>query len=114
MPTLIHNPRCSKSRQAKELLDKAGVKYDVVEYLKNPLGKNELQDLLKKLGLKPHEVLRTKEIEYKGLGLDKPGVSDERILDALVSNPVLLERPIFVKGNQAVIGRPTERIKELL
>ena len=112
--TLFHNPRCSKSRQAKQLLDATGVEYQTVEYLKTPLTKGEIKDVLAKLGLKPRDILRTKEPEYQGLGLGDPSVSDEKILSAIESNPVLLERPIFIKGNKAVIGRPPERVKELL
>lgn len=111
---LIHNPKCSKSRQAKELLAEKGVDFEVREYLKTPLTKAELAELAKKLGVKPRDMLRTKEDAYKARRLDREGVSDEQILTAMAEEPVLLERPIVVKGNRAVIGRPTEKILEIL
>lgn len=111
---LIHNPKCSKSRQAKDLLAEKGVAFEVREYLKTPLTKAELADLAKKLGVKPRDMLRTKEDAYKERGLDREGVSDDQILAAMAEEPVLLERPIVVKGNRAVIGRPTEKILEIL
>lgn len=111
---LIHNPKCSKSRQAKELLTAKGVAFEVREYLKTPLSKAELADLAKKLGVKPREMLRTKEDAYKARKLDRENVSDEQILSALAEEPVLLERPIVVKGNRAAIGRPTEKILDVL
>ena len=108
-----HNPRCSKSRQALALLKENGVEPEVVEYLKKPLDEASLRGLLTKLGLKAHDILRTKEDEYKQLGLasDTP---EEEILAAILQHPILLERPIIVKGNAAVIGRPPENVHELL
>lgn len=115
MPTqLIHNPKCSKSRQAKELLVEKGVDFEVREYLKTPLTKAELADLAKKLGVKPREMLRTKEDAYKARKLDRPDATDDQILSAMAEEPVLLERPIVVKGSKAVIGRPTEKILDIL
>ena len=111
---LIHNPKCSKSRQAKELLEEKDVDFEIREYLKNPLSKAELAELAKKLGVSPREMLRTKEDAYKARKLDKPGVTDDQVLDAMAQDPVLLERPILVKGKKAVIGRPTEKLEELL
>jgi arsenate reductase len=108
-----HNPRCSKSRQVLALLKENGVEPEVVEYLKTPLDEEALCDLLTKLGLKAHDILRTKEDEYKQLGLS-PDTPEEEILTAIVQHPILLERPIIVKGNAAVIGRPPENVHELL
>jgi len=112
--SIYHNPKCSKSRQALELLKEKGYDPDVIEYLKTPPDAATLKLLLKKLGIGPRQVLRTKEAEYRELGLDDTGLSDEQIIDAIVNTPKLLERPIVVRGNQAAIGRPTEAILALL
>ena len=110
---IYHNPRCSKSRQALELLRENGVEPKVNEYLKTPPDEAALRDLLKKLGLCTHEILRTKEAAYVSCGLS-PESSEAEILSAIVARPILLERPIIVKGNRAVIGRPPENVRELL
>lgn len=111
---LIHNPRCSKSREAKALLDEKGVDYEIVEYLKEPLTKAELAALAQKLGLSPRDMVRKKEEAYAKHKLDRPGATDDDFLEAMAEDPVLLERPILVKGKKAVIGRPTEKLEELL
>jgi arsenate reductase (glutaredoxin) len=111
---LLHNPRCSKSREAKALLEGEGVDFEVVEYLKNPLSLAELKDLQKCLGVPAADMVRKKEDAYKARGLDKPGVTEEQILKAMAEDPVLLERPVLISGKKAVIGRPTERLRELL
>ena len=110
---IYHNPHCSKSRQALALLKENGVEPEVVEYLKKPLDEAALRGLLTKLRLEAHDILRTKEDEYKQLGLS-PATPEEEILTAIVQHPILLERPIIVKGNRAVIGRPPENVRELL
>lgn len=112
--SIYHNPKCSKSRQALELLKEKGYDPDVIEYLKTPPDAATLKQLLEKLGIGPRQVLRTKEAEYRELGLDDTGLSDDQIIDAIVNTPKLLERPIVVRGNQAAIGRPTEAILPLL
>ena len=109
---IYHNPRCSKSRQTKQLCEEAGAELEVVEYLKTPLDQSEIQALLDKLGLKPHEVIRTKEEAYSQLQLS-PDSSEEELIAAIIKYPILLERPIVVQGKQAVIGRPPENVKEL-
>ncbi len=114
MNKLLHNPRCSKSRQAKELLEEAGVSFEEVQYLKEPLTVDELRRLTQQLGISPIEMVRTKEEPFKKHGLDKEGVTDEQVLAAIAADPILLERPIFIKGDKAVIGRPPERVNELL
>ena len=110
---IYHNPRCSKSRQSLALLRENGVEPGVIEYLKTPPNKTALRDLLAKLGLAAHEVLRAKENEYAECDLSAES-SKEKILTAIVANPILLERPIIVKGNRAVIGRPPENVLALL
>ena len=110
---IYHNPRCSKSRQSLALLRENGVEPEVIEYLKTPPDKNALRGLLKKLGLAAHEILRTQEDPYPACGLS-PESTEAEILAAIVANPILLERPIIIKGTRAVIGRPPENVKKLL
>ena len=110
---IYHNPRCSKSRQALALLCENGVDPKVREYLKTPPAEAALRELLKKLGLCAHEILRAKEDAYVSCGLS-PESSEAEILTAIAAHPILLERPIIVKGNLAVIGRPPENVRELL
>jgi arsenate reductase len=112
--TIYHNPRCAKSRETLQLLRDRDIEPDVIEYLKNPPSAAELRALLQLLGLKPRELLRTKEAAYKELGLSDPGRSDAQIIEAMVRRPVLIERPIVVKGKKARIGRPPEKVLEIL
>lgn len=112
-PVLYHNPRCSKSREAKALLDDASIDYQVRLYLTDPLSVAELKTLLKQLGLSAADVLRRKEADAKAADLDSNS-SDEQILDAMARFPKLLERPILVTGKGARIGRPPEAIREIL
>lgn len=112
--TIYHNPRCSKSRQALELLKKRGIEPEIVEYLNIPPDRETLARLLKLLHIKPRELLRKNEPEYKQAGLDDPALSDEDLVSALIQHPILLERPIVVSGAKAVIGRPPERVFEIL
>ena len=109
---IYHNPRCSKSREARQLCEDAGVELEVVEYLKTPPDELGLKELLGKLGLRAQDVIRTKEEVYSQLELS-PDSNEEELLAAIIKYPILLERPIVVKGNQAVIGRPPENVKEL-
>lgn len=111
--TIYHNPRCSKSRQALQLLRDRGVDPTIIEYLRTPLSKRELKGLLAKLGLAARDVLRRGEKEYRQLDLADPATSETAILEAIVAHPILLERPIVVHGDRAVIGRPPERVNEL-
>ena len=114
MATLYHNPRCSKSRQALALLQENGIKPDVVLYLECPPDAPTLRALLKKLGLSARGLLRKGEDEYKSLQLDNPALSEDALIAALHRHPKLMERPVFVNGRRAVIGRPPERVLELL
>lgn len=111
---LYHNPRCSKSRSALELLEARGLTATVVRYLDTPPSATELRELLDKLGIGARQLLRTGEEEYKTLGLADPSLSDEQLIAAMASHPKLIERPILVAGKRAVIGRPTEKLLELL
>jgi arsenate reductase len=114
MLTIYHNPRCSKSRETLQLLTDRGQTPTVVLYLETPPTRAELTALLKQLGLRPQELLRKQEAEYKELGLEQPGSSDRQALDAMLSHPRLMERPIVSDGQRAVIGRPPESVLELL
>lgn len=111
--TLYHNPRCSKSRQALALLEEKGLSPRIIEYLKTPPTTDELTGLIRKLGCKAHDIIRTGEDEYTEAGLSENS-PDDKILAALVKYPVLLQRPIVVKGSRAVIGRPPENILTLI
>ena len=110
---IYHNPRCSKSRQSLALLRENGVEPEVIEYLKTPLDEVALRDVFVKLGLKAHEVVRTKEEQYQQLALS-PDSSEKEVIAAIVKYPILMERPIVMKGDSAVIGRPPENVRELL
>jgi arsenate reductase len=110
---LYHNPRCSKSRQALALLQERGRQPEVVEYLKTPPTKEELRALLAKLGMRAEELVRKGEDIYKARFKDR-SLSDEQWLEALAAHPILMERPVLVAGGRAVVGRPPERVLELL
>ena len=108
-----HNPRCSKSRNAITLLEEKGVDAEVIKYLETPPTKEELKEMLKMLGISARELMRTKEDIYKALNLKEVN-DEEKLIDAMVSNPKLIERPIVIKDGKAAIGRPIENIIELL
>jgi arsenate reductase len=113
-PTIYHNPRCSKSRQTLALIEERGIAPNVVEYLKTPPTVAELKVILKKLGLKPRDLVRQGEPRYAELGLKERDVDDDALIALMVANPILIERPIVVRGNQAAIGRPPEQVLEIL
>ncbi|WP_044873843.1 arsenate reductase (glutaredoxin) [Pseudomonas sp. LFM046] len=112
--TLYHNPRCSKSRGALELLEARGLAPTIVRYLETPPSAAELRDLLVKLGISARQLLRTGEDEYKALNLDDASLSEEQLIAAMVAHPKLIERPILIAGNKAVVGRPPEKVLEIL
>lgn len=112
--TLYHNPRCSKSRGALELLEARGLTPTVVRYLETPPDAATLKALLGKLGIGARQLLRSGEDEYKSLELANPALSDAQLIDAMVQHPKLIERPILVAGDKAVIGRPPEKVLEIL
>jgi len=111
---LYHNPRCSKSRGALDLLRERGIEPDIVPYLDNPPSPAELQSLLDALGLPARELLRTGEDEYKALGLADESLPESALIEAMSTHPRLIERSIFVHDGRAVIGRPPERVLDLL
>lgn len=112
--TLYHNPRCSKSRGALELLEARGLTPTVVRYLETPPSPAELKTLLARLGIGARQLLRTGEEEYQSLGLADTGLSDDQLIDAMSQHPRLIERPILVVGEKAVVGRPPEKVLEIL
>lgn len=110
---IYHNPRCQKSRETLKLINDAGVHVEIVEYLKNTPSKEELQDLISKLGITPVQLLRKSESVFKESYKGKE-FSDEEWVEIMIENPKLIERPIVVDGEKAVLGRPPENVKELL
>ncbi|QXI04830.1 putative protein YfgD [Pseudomonas fluorescens] len=112
--TLYHNPRCSKSRGALELLEARGLTPNVVRYLETPLSAAQIKALLSKLGISARQLLRSGEDEYKMLQLADESLSEAQLIDAIAQHPKLMERPILEAGDKAVIGRPPENILELL
>jgi len=114
MNRIYHNPNCSTSRKTLALLREKGVEVEVVEYLKNPPSREELVDLLKKMGMKPRELLRKKGDLYEELDLDNPRWTDDQILDFMVQHPVLIERPIVVTDKGVRLCRPVEKVLEII
>ena len=111
---IYHNPACSKSRETLALLRERGFEPTVIEYLKTPPSYEELDELLRKLGKEPRDVIRKGEDEYKALGLSDPGLTREELIRAMVESPRLIERPIVVRGERAALGRPPENVLTLL
>lgn len=112
---IIHNPRCSKSRQTLQLLQEKGLEPEVIEYLKSPLSEAQIKDIMQMLGItNPKDMMRTKEAEFKELGLNDAGTSDDALIKAMSSTPKLIERPIVINGDKARIGRPPENVLEIV
>ncbi|MEH6490616.1 arsenate reductase (glutaredoxin) [Halopseudomonas sp.] len=111
--TIYHNPRCSKSRQALELLENQGADIEVVRYIDDQLNNAELSELLQLLGMSARELMRKGEAVYKELNLDNPELSEAQLVQALADYPRLIERPVVVRDGKAVIGRPPEKVLEL-
>jgi arsenate reductase len=111
---IYHNPRCSKSRAALQLLQERGIKPKIVEYLKTPPSEAELKSILKRLGLKPQDLMRDCEPRYVELGLKERQLDDDEAIALMIENPILIERPIVVSGGKAAIGRPPEKVLEIL
>lgn len=114
LPVLYHNPRCSKSRAALKLLQEQGAEFEVVRYLESPPDEQGLRGLLSKLGMKPLQLMRRSETLFRDLKLGDAQVSDDERILAMVANPILIERPILVSGDRACVGRPPERVLEVL
>lgn len=114
MIRIYHNPHCSKSRQTLQLLKEQGIAPEIVEYLETPPDAETLQRILELLALEPRELMRRKEPEYKELGLDHGQWSRDQLIEAMVNTPKLIERPIVIANGKAAIGRPPERVLEIL
>ena len=114
MTTIYHNPRCSKSRASLEMLETKGIKPTIIRYLDTPPSRNELSEILEKLGLQAEQIVRKGETLFGELGLNDKILSNNDWIDVLVQNPKLIERPIVVNGNKAAIGRPIERVIDIL
>ena len=112
--TILHNPRCSKSRQTLALLEENGVTPTVVEYLKTPPSKTQLTEILTALNMAPRDLMRKKEAEYKDNNLDDSSLTDDQLIDAMIAHPKLIERPVVVKDGAVRIGRPPESVLEIL
>ncbi len=113
MLTIYHNPRCSKSREALALVDGSGQEVVIKEYLKTPPSKKELAQILTKLGKRPQEIIRKGESIFKEKYRGKE-FSDNEWIQIMVNNPILIERPIVIKGEKAVLGRPPSNVASLL
>lgn len=112
--TIYEKPTCTKCREADRLLRESGVDFEKVNYYLEPIGEAKLRELIGKVGVAPRELLRTGEAVYKELGLGKRELADDEIIRLMVEHPDLIQRPIVERGDRAVLGRPTEKIKELL
>ena len=111
---IYHNPKCSKSRKALEIIKSKNIEPIIILYLVKKLSKTEVKKLLSKLGLSIRDILRTGEDEYKNNNLKNEKLSDDKLIEFLIKFPKLLQRPIVVKNNKAVIGRPPENILDIL
>ena len=111
--TIWHNPKCSKSREAMSILEENNCEAEVIKYLDTNPDETQIKTVLKMLGLTPRELMRTKEELYKELKL-KDESDDTKLIVAMAENPKLIERPIIIKGDRAIIGRPTEKIAEFI
>ena len=111
---IYHNPRCQKSRQALQLLKDQGLQPVIIDYLQTPPSAEELDALLQTLGIEPRQLMRTKEADYKAHGLNDETLDRQTLINAMVSYPILIERPIVVANGKAIIGRPPEAVLSIL
>ncbi len=111
---IYHNPRCGKSRQTLQLLKAQGIDPDIIDYLKTPPNARELDHILQILGMEPRELMRKKETAYKENSLDDPSLDRRALINGMVANPILIERPIVIANDKAAIGRPPEAVLAIL
>jgi arsenate reductase len=111
---IFHNPKCSKCRLTLQLLHDREVEPEVIEYLNTPPNESELEDILKKLQMEPRDLMRKKEAIYTELNLDDPSLDRKTLIQAMIENPKLIERPIVLSNNKAAIGRPPESVLDIL
>ena len=112
--TIYFNPRCRKSREALQIIKERDIEPEIKYYLEEPPSQAELAEILRKMGKRPRDIFRKSEPLYKDLGLKNKDLSDEVLLDYLHEYPILIERPIVVKGQRAVLGRPPEDVKKII
>ncbi len=112
--TIYHNPRCSKSRAALKLLRAGGIEPEIIEYLQTPPSAGQVDRILTMLGVEPRRIMRRKENTYAALGLDDENLTRQKLIQAIVAHPILLERPIVVANGKAVLGRPPEEVLTIL
>ncbi len=112
--SIYHNPRCSKSRQTLQLLTDKGIKFEIIEYLTNPPAADTLRKILAMLGIGARDLMRKNESVYKEFGLGADNITDDQLISAMIEHPILIERPIVVNKDQARIGRPPEKVLEIL
>jgi arsenate reductase len=112
--TVYEKPTCTKCREMNKFLVEQGIDFSKVNYYIDPVGEKKLRDLIRKLGIKPRELLRSSEPVYRELGFGKKDFSDDQIISLMVRHPDLMQRPIVERGSRAVLGRPTENVKVLL
>ena len=111
---IFHNPKCSKCRLTMEILNDKGVNTSVIEYLKTPPNSDELTEILDLLGIEPRELMRKHEAPYKENNLDAPELTRDQLIQAMIDHPILIERPIIINGKKATIGRPPEKVFDIL
>jgi arsenate reductase len=111
---IYHNPRCSKSRQTLALIEEKGLTPTIIRYLESPPDAAEISDLLMKLGISARALLRQGEQDYKDQNLKNTQLSEAELIDAMATHPKLIERPIVVKNNKAILGRPPENVLDLI
>jgi arsenate reductase len=111
---IYHNPKCATSRKVLGMIHDAGIEPRIIEYLKTPPGRAKLVDLLRRMGMKPRELLRRRGTPYDELGLDDAGKSDDALIDAMLAHPILIERPVVVGPGGVRLCRPPETVKEAL
>jgi arsenate reductase len=114
MTTIYHNPRCSKSRQTLALIEAQGISPTIIHYLETPPDASTLAGILQKLDLGARDIIRTGEAAYKEQQLDDASLSETALIEAMVASPKLIERPIVIKGEKAILGRPQENVLTLL
>ena len=113
MIQIYHNSRCGKSRECLAFLEKSGQEHEIIKYLEDIPTFDELKEIIKKLGIKPIELVRRKEKIWIENFKNKP-MSDDEIINTLISNPILIERPIVINGDRAIIARPLEKVTDIL
>jgi arsenate reductase len=112
--TVYQKPTCTTCRQVHAALRDAGVDFEAVDYYTDPIPRTKLEELIRKMGITPRQLLRTKEAAYRALGLGDAGITDAQVIDAMVAHPDLIQRPIVEKGDRAILARPAERLNDIL